>query len=288
MKLLGTGLSGLVGTTVVRHLSSEFEFENLSLETGVDITKPELVDAYVQKTDAEWILHFAAKTNVDEAETEKDLGKNGSVWIVNVGATQTLVNAAKKYHKKLLYISTDFVFPGGRTDFTEEDTPSPVGWYATTKYEGEKVVGSLGNQSLIVRISFPYGPATGPRPDFVGKIRSRFVEKQKIVSPTDQLFVPTYIDDIAEGIGLLIRKNANGMYHLVGSNALSSFDAAKAIATEFTYDASLVSATTASEFYKGRAPRAFQLGLSNAKIRKLGLLPKTFTEGLALLHAQEK
>lgn len=288
MKILGTGLSGLVGTTVVNALSPEFEFENLSLETGIDITKSDVVDTYVGKSDAEWIFHFAAKTNVDEAETEKEMGENGSTWIVNVGATQTMVSAAKKYGKKLLYISTDFVFPGGRTDYSETDTPSPVGWYATTKYEGEKRVQTLGENALIVRISFPYGPSTGPRPDFVGKIRSRFGEHQEVISPTDQLFVPTYIDDIAEGLGLLIRANASGIYHLVGSNALSSFDAAIAIASEFGYDATLVKPTTASVFYQGRAPRAFQLGLCNDKIRKLGLTPKTFAQGLALLHAQEK
>jgi dTDP-4-dehydrorhamnose reductase len=280
MKLLGTGLSGMVGTFIVEKLKNTHEFENLSLETGVDITKPEIVDSYFSKSDASWVLHFAAKTDVDGAEKEKNLGVKSPTWIVNVGATESIVASCKKYNKKMLYISTDFVFHGGEKVYTEDDQPDPIGWYATTKYEGEKRVATLGDQGLIVRISFPYGASIGPKQDFVTKIIDRLKNKQPVQAPIDQVFVPTYLGDIADGIGILLQKNTFGIYHVVGSSCLSSFDAAIVIARVYGYNEALVQKTTAAEFYQGRALRAFQLRIGNAKIQKLGLKPYTFIEGV--------
>src|ERR1700690_3500399 len=101
--LLGTGLSGMVGSYVTEKLKNEYDFENLSLETGVDITKPDVVTTYLSHSEAPWVLHFAAMTDVDRAEQEKELGEKSLTWIVNVGATQTIVESCRKYHKKLLY-----------------------------------------------------------------------------------------------------------------------------------------------------------------------------------------
>jgi dTDP-4-dehydrorhamnose reductase len=282
MKILGTGLSGMVGSYVVKKLTPEYEFENLSLETGVDITKPEVVDQYLRESPAPWVLHFAAITDVDAAEKEKDRGNQSKTWSVNVQATESLVQACTRYNKKLLYISTDFVFHGGDKQYTESDIPDPIGWYATTKYEGEKRVQTLGESGVIVRISFPYGPVEGPKKDFVGKLRERFEQKEPITAPIDQIFVPTCIDDIATGISLILRSNVSGIYHVVGSECLSSYNAALTIADVFEYDKSLVHQTTAQQFYAGRAPRAFQLRVSNDRIRKLGLVPHSFRDGLAL------
>lgn len=284
--ILGTGLSGMVGSAVVESMKDQYVFENLSLEVGVDITNASTVDSYVSKSTAEWILHFAAMTNVDKAEEDRVLGDQGDTWKVNVGATEILVEACKKYHKKLLYISTDFVFPGGEKVFTEEDTPSPIGWYAITKYEGEKRVKELGLEGLIIRLSFPYGQTTGPKKDFVGRFRELFQSKSTIVTPVDQVFTPTYMGDISKGIQLLMNARASGMYHLVGGSSVTSFEAATLIAKEFMYDESLIQKTTAAAFYHGRSPRPTNLRISNNKIQSLGLSPVTFQEGIALLERE--
>jgi dTDP-4-dehydrorhamnose reductase len=286
MKILGTGLSGLVGSYVVKRLSPEFEFENLSLETGIDITNPDTIDYFVSKSKASWVFHFAAKTDVDQAEKEKQLGEKSQTWIVNVGATRNLVNACKRYQKKLLYVSTDFVFPGGDKIFTEEDAPEPIGWYATTKYLGEQETEVLGSNRLIVRLSFPYGAVDSLRPDFVGRILGALKEGKHVMSPVDQVFVPTHLQTIADGIRALILHEAFGIYHLVGPEAMSSYDSAVLIAETFGYDTAKIKKTTALEFYKGRAPRAFHLVISNGKISELGVKAINFREGLSLLKEQ--
>lgn len=284
MKILGTGLSGLVGSYVTQTLGDLYEFENLSLETGVDITNEVVVREIFKTSTSNWVLHFAAKTDVDGAEKEKELGENSATWIVNVKATGILVKACQDFGKKMLYISTDFVFPGGDQIFKEEDSPNPIGWYAQTKYEGEKLVQGLGKQGLITRIAYPYGAVNSPRPDFVLKIAHLLNSNQTVASPIDQIFTPTYLGDIAAGIKILMENNESGIYHLVGSKSLSSFDAAHKIAKVFNLPESLITKTTVADFYKERSPRAFHLMISSDRIKKLGVSALDFESGLQVFY----
>lgn len=287
MKILGTGLSGLVGSRVTELLSPDFSFENLSLETGVDITRKESVDARIDHSSAPWVFHFAARTDVDGAEKEKDLGEKSPSWVVNVSATQHIVDACRRTGKKLLYISTDFVFDGTRDVYTEEDVPNPQGWYARTKYEGEKRVMSLTDRALVVRIANPYRSNFPVKPDFVHKIIERFVEKVPVVAANDQIFVPTFIDDIARALATLVRLDASGIYHVVGSQALTPYEAAQRIARTFGFTAARIEPTTFKEYFAGRAPRPFHAVLKNDKISELGVSMKSFEEGLQMVKQQE-
>src|SRR3972149_2845792 len=111
-EIFGIGITGLVGSRVVELLSDRYEFHNLSLETGVDIAKPETLEIISKATGEAVVLHLAAKTDVDGCEDDKELGENGAAWRINVLGTQNVVNACQKCGVKLIYISTDFVFDG--------------------------------------------------------------------------------------------------------------------------------------------------------------------------------
>lgn len=107
--ILGTGLSGLVGSRVTELLSGKYDFEDLSFETGVDITDKDKVFEKVKQSQAEWIIHMAAKTDVDGCEKDKPLKTNGAAWNINVIGTKNIVDAAKEFNKRILYVSTDFL-----------------------------------------------------------------------------------------------------------------------------------------------------------------------------------
>lgn len=280
MKIIGTGLSGLVGSRVVELLSPAHAFTNLSLETGVDITNEEATRAHITKSDASWVFHFAAITDVDGAEKDRELGEKSKTWQVNVQATKYVTDAAFSSGKRVLYISTDFVFDGAKKEYNEEDTPNPLGWYAITKYEGEKIV-AAHSDNLIVRISNPYVAQGGVRPDFVHKIIDRLSGGGQVSAPDDQVFVPTFVDDIARAIDALVSVNASGVYHVVGTGGLTPFSVAEKIARAFAFDESLVTPTTFEKFFTGRAPRPRFAVLNNGKINSLGVHMSTFDEGLA-------
>ena len=280
MKIIGTGLSGLVGSRVVELLEPEFQFENLSLETGVDITQKDVVINRFARSQAPWVFHFAAVTDLDASEKERELGKSSLAWRVNVEGTQNIVDAASSSGKHVLYLSTDFVFDGNGGPYTEESQPNPQSWYAVTKYEGEKIIAGMGALGLTLRIAFPYQARLHGRADFVHRIIEELKAGKEIAAPTDQLVCPTFIDDVARVLRVLVTGNAAGIYHAVGSQALSPYDAAIVIAKTRHLDQSKIAPTTWVSYYSNRAPRPRQGVLKNTKIEILGLSMTPFSEGI--------
>lgn len=286
MKVLGTGLTGLMGSRVVQLLSLQYEFVNLSRITGVDITNKEQVSRAIEHSDAGIVLHLAAKTNVDACEKDKVLGERGDAWVVNVEGTKNIAESCLIYNKKLIYISTDFVFDGEKEFYNEDDTPNPINWYAQTKYEGEKIVKGLQIPWIILRIAYPYR-ASFPKLDFVRVIKNRLQQKQEVKGITDHIFSPTFIDDIAAVFHGLITENATGIYHTVGSEALTPYDAATKIAHTFGLDTRLITQIKRDVYFSGKARRPFRLALKNDKIKALGYHLKPFSEGLQEVKKQQ-
>ncbi len=291
MNIIGTGLSGLVGSRVVEILRGKHVFRDLSLETGVDITNYDVVKKAVRASEAPWMFHFAAYTDVQGAEKEKNLGEHSVSWKINVDATQNIVEAVRETGKKLVYVDTDYAFDGKKKNYTEEDAPNPQGWYAKTKHEGAKRVLSLGERALVFRIANPYRAYPGGvfvgKKDFVHKMLERLSQGLSLAAATDQLFVPTFVDDIAAALNKCMETNAHGLYHVVGSSAISPFDAACMVARIWEFSPSLVTKTTFAEFFQNRAPIPRFAALANDKIRALGVHMRTFEEGLREVKEME-
>lgn len=288
MNILGTGLTGLVGSRVVELLGPTHDFQNISLDSGVDITDHAAVEKFIAShKESPWVLHLAAYTDVQGAEKERSQGTQSTAWKVNVEATAHIVETCKRYKKHLLYVDTDYAFDGTKKHYAEADVPNPQGWYAITKSEGAKHVLGMGAYGLVIRISNPYRGNPVGKKDFVHKMIELLQAGKTITAPTDQLFVPTFIDDIAKAIEALITKNASGIYHVVGSSALSPFEAARMIANIFNLDTTQVKSTTFVVYFAGRAPIPQYAMLTNDKIAKLGVSMHTFEEGLKEVKRQE-
>lgn len=280
MKIFGIGLNGLVGTRVQELLANDFSFESISLSDGVDITEASSIRNRILSSDARVVLHLAGKTDVDECEKDKPLGKNGKAWKVNVDGTKNIVAACAESKKRILFMSTDFVFDGQKSgEYTEEDEGNPINWYGTTKFEAEKIVSSFP-QSLIIRIAYPYGAIHPTKKDFVAQLLGRFSKSETIAGVTDHVMTPTFIPDIAQAIKQLILQEKTGLYHVVGSEFITAYHAIERIGQMFGFSMSHVRKTTRSEFFRHRAPRPFCLQLNNAKIQQLGIGMKTFGQGL--------
>lgn len=287
--ILGTGLTGLIGTRIVECLKNSYAFESISRANGIDIVNKQQVMDAVAKSSASTVLHLAAKADVDGCEKDKDLGKNGEAWILNVGATENIVEACKTTNKKLIYVSTDFVFDGDTTPdggYTEEHDPDPVNWYAATKYHGEQIVQESGIPYVIIRPAYPYGTTFEKKVDFVRGIIARFKSGESVNAVIDHIFCPTFIDDIAHAVDVLIHKNAVGIYHTAGAEAVSPYDVATIIAKEFGFDETRIQKSTRVDFFANRAPRPFNLTINSGKINTLGVKMRGFEEGVADLKNQ--
>lgn len=246
LKVLVTGSTGLVGSRIVELLKNDFRFilpSNLEL----DITNPIQAKTIIKKIDFDIFLHLAAYTNVDMAEKEKALA-----YKVNVEGTKNVFEVVQKRNKKFIYISTDFVFDGKTPPYFEDSTPNPISYYGQTKYEGEQVV---AGKAMIVRIAYPYRCQFEKKKDFVRNIIEFLQRKQELKMVSDSLFTPTFVDDIAFGLKYLLQNYTPAIFHLVGAESLSPYEAGKTIAKSFNLDQTLIQPTTYKDYFKNKAKR---------------------------------
>lgn len=296
MKILGTGLTGLVGSRITELLKDKYEFENASRSSGIDVLDKQSLLDFFKSSSANYVIHLAAKADVDGCERDKDedlriLGlkdekeqesefKNKkTAWAVNVIGARNVGSVCEQTNKRLIYISTDFVFNGGKDFYTEEDDIDPINWYGKTKYEGEKIVSSLKIPWAILRISYPYR-ANFAKKDFARVLIDKLKNRERLRMITDQIITPTFVDDLSNVLDYFFQNNTEGIYHATGGDSLSPYDIAIKITKIFNFNVNLIDKTTRAEFFRERARRPFHLALKNDKIRKLGIEMKTFEEGL--------
>ncbi len=282
-EIIGTGLSGLVGSRVVE-LNPQYQFTDLSLDTGYDILKPDSLDSIFKNSPAKVVIHFAAFTDTNAAWAQRG-DKTGLCYQLNVVGTKNIADLCQKHDKHLIHISTDSVLDGQKTgSYVETDSPHPLDWYGQTKFEAEKIAASVN--AAIVRIAFPYRQNFPAKIDIVRKIISKLADNQTVTMFNDQFTTPTFIDDIALVLGTMISKEKSGIYHLVGSSSQSAYDMAKTIAEVFDLNSDLVQPSSLAEYLKTPEARPYapNLALSNEKvISEFGIRPKTLKEGLQFI-----
>ncbi len=290
-KIIGTGLTGLVGSRIIELLKDKFEFIDFSLDKGINILdQNSLSQAFASHQDAAAVIHLAAFTDTNAAWEQRG-DKSGLCYQLNVVGTKNILNLAQKNNQYFIYISTDFVFDGAKTTpYAESDTPNPIEWYGETKYIGEQVVLNSRHPSAITRITYPYRANFELKPDIVHKVLTKLQAGDIVKMFSDQICTYTFIDDIAVALGQFLDKKYTGIYHLVGSSSHSPFDMAKLVAQTFAYDPNLVQASSLDEYIKSQPQdsRPWQKTLitSNQKAINLGMKFKTLVEGLAQIKTQ--
>ena len=285
-KIIGTGLSGLVGSRIVELLSDKFEFVDFSLDSGVNVLDvASLTTAFEKNKDAIAVLHLAAFTDTNAAWEQK--GNTSAIcYQLNVEGTRNILNLAQKYNQQFIYISTDFIFDGNKTTpYLETDIPNPIEWYGETKYLGEKVILDSGYSNYnISRITYPYRSNFEPKVDIIRKVLTKLQNNEPVKMFSDQICTYTFIDDIAKALEYFIDNKTTGTYHLVGSSSHSPYEMCLEVAKAFNLDQSLISTSSLEEYIKsqpeGSRPWQKTLITSNEKIKSLGLNFKTLAEGL--------
>ena len=172
--LLVTGGAGFIGSNFARMASERYRVvvvdkltyagNRANLPEGIefvygDICEQSLIDELVSATDA--IIHFAA-----ESHNDNSLRDPSAFVHSNINGTFALLEAVRKFDKRLHHISTDEVFGdlelGGTDAFTETTPYNPSSPYSATKAGSDHLVRawvrSFGVRATISNCSNNYGP----------------------------------------------------------------------------------------------------------------------------------
>ncbi|MSU25656.1 MAG: NAD-dependent epimerase/dehydratase family protein [Candidatus Levybacteria bacterium] len=268
----------------------------MSRSSGINIVDRSSVFNAIEKSDSSIVLHMVAKSDIDTCELDREedierkekienLSLASSAWAINVEGTRNIVDTCNKTGKKIIYISTDFVFDGAKDFYFDGDRENPINWYGQTKFEGEKLVKAAMVPLAIFRIAYPYR-ASFIRNNFFRSIMKRLESRQQVSAVIDHHFTPTFIDDLALFINAFISNWQDGIFHVVGNGSLTPYDACIDIVDIFGYDKNLIFSTTRAEFFKNRAERPFNLIMKSDKLKKLDIEMNSFKEGLKIIKKQ--
>jgi len=206
MKILITGATGQLGHDCVEECRARgHEVHGVSSEL-FPLSDENVMRAVLEAVEPDAILHAAAYTAVDQAEDEPSLCRK-----INAAGTEILARLARERDMKLLYISTDYVFPGtGDTPHETNALTSPHNVYGASKLAGEEAVQQDLDKYFIVRTSWVFG-LHGK--NFV-KSMLQLAKTNKILSiVNDQIGSPTYTRDLAPLLADILESEKYGIYH---------------------------------------------------------------------------
>lgn len=223
-KIYVTGSRGMVGSRFLELLPKDYEVVSPEVER-LDITDKAAVDVFFEKEKPEVVVHFAAYTDVGEAENQRD-NRDGDSWKINVGGSKNLAEAAKKAGSHFIHISTDYVFSGMADDpgpYAEDHAPEAnskrLTWYGFTKAEAEREVTKiLGKDFTIIRLIYPVRAKFDAKPDYLRKPLSLYDAGKLYPMFTDQQVSITFIDEACTAINKIIEGKIYGIFHACTSD----------------------------------------------------------------------
>ena len=292
-KIMITGANGLLGQALQRKLRSHYRL--LVTARGENVLPTDENTAFQQLDIAEWrsckeivtafnpdvIINAAAYTNVDGCEKERE-----ECWHANVKGVENLARAARRNMAQLVHISTDYIFDGKSGPYAENDTPNTLGYYGKAKLASENVVRMTGIPYAIIRTNVVYGAGKGVKNNFFLWAYRNLKAGKQINIVTDQYNNPTFVDDLAEGIRLLIAQSKYGVFHIAGEPYESRFDFTCKIAEVFGFSRDLIRPVTTDQLVQA-APRPMRGGLKIDKAKsELGYSPTLYEAAFRKIVAE--
>lgn len=222
MKILLTGASGQLGRELTQFPTGpDMHLMGFS-RTELDITNMDEVRARLRSLRPDVVIHAAAYTAVDLAESRPE-----DAYRVNVAGTRNVAVTAEEIGARLCYISTDYVFDGTATvPYNEYDNANPQSTYGKSKRAGEVLVQGLCSNWFIVRTSWVYGRYGA---NFVNTMLTKSKEVPRLRVVEDQIGCPTYTKDLAQFLFDLVRTECYGIYHVTNEGSCSWYEFALAI-----------------------------------------------------------
>lgn len=250
-----TGAKGQLGSELRSLLGNEAVYID---RDKLDITDEDAVKDFFAANSFNFIINTAGYTAVDEAEVDAERAAN-----VNICGVHHLA----KYGKRIIHISTDYVFDGkSYCPYTETDKCNPISVYGHTKLAGEEVALNEAETAVIIRTSWLYS-AYGK--NFVKTMLNLGQNKNEISVVFDQIGTPTWAHDLAQVIADIlpqIKKGSKEIYHYSNEGVCSWYDFAVEIMEAAHLDCRVL--PIESDEYHAAAARPHYSVLNKNKIKK--------------------
>lgn len=219
--ILVVGANGMLGRDLMPLIGDAARGVDLD---EIDITSLESTERILKTLKPEIVINCAAYTDVDGCETNVETAMQ-----VNGEGVAHLAMVSREIGARLVHISTDYVFDGGKgAPYVEDDAPCPLGVYGESKLAGE-LNAAFNPDHLIIRTQWLYG-IHGK--NFVETMLRLAAEKDELSVVDDQIGSPTWTVDLSKAILALLKTDQKGIYHAANAGFCSWNGFAQAIFEE--------------------------------------------------------
>ena len=261
MKVLVIGSDGQLGLEFQK-ISNSYDSLSWVFSTikTLDLLKLDTISSFLNDINPSVIINCAAYTSVDKAETESKLAD-----LINHEAVDIISRWTSDNNKKLVHISTDYVFDGlSKLPLSENSNTNPINRYGSSKLKGEQVCLKNDPNSIIIRTSWLYS-SFGK--NFVKTMIDLMKKNNSVKVVKDQIGSPTYAYDLAKVILKIIvnYKTESGLFHYSNEGEISWFEFAKSIKELYNLDCEIIGVS--SKEFKTLAKRPQYSLLNKSKIK---------------------
>src|SRR5438093_7459337 len=268
MRILVTGEKGQLWRELQRVLHGE---EVIATDQPEYMLTDPMLGEKIASQRPDLVIHTAAYTDVDGCERNPE-----TAFTVNAQGTRRVAEGAAKASARLIYLSTDYVFDGKKTEpYTERDPVNPLNVYGRSKLAGEEEAVKSCRRTLVLRTSWLYG-VHGK--NFVKTILQLAATQPEVRVVEDQRGSATYAPHLAQVIAGLIRSDVTGVIHAGGEGECCWYEFANALSQDAGLKCRVVPISTAES---GRlALRPPYSALSTAFLHQHGLSLPPWREGV--------
>lgn len=264
----------LVVTTYFQHPTAR---DAAAQSFRLDVTDAEEVFAIFERVRPDVVIHAAGNKNVRYCEDHPD-----EAYRTNALGTHNVARACRNFGARMIYLSTDLVFSCVRGDYKEDELPQPTLAYGWSKLQGEKFALKELKNVAVCRSGGIYGKCSPLLSWLSGEIDAG----RTVDCFVDVFNTPTYLENLAEMMEAIIRKELNGVFHTVGRERVSRFEFFQSYVRTFGLDEDLLSPISTADMND----RLFLQPDSSLSVdqtsRRLGIKFNSISEGFTRLKAR--
>jgi len=277
-KIYVAGCGGMLGEAFYKQFNGSYELKC----TDIDVN--ELWLSYLDFRDMEkyrkdvisfkpnYLFHLGAFTDLEYCEENAE-----ETYLTNTISVENAVYIANELDIPILYISTAGIFDGKKEEYDDWDIPNPLGIYARSKYAGELFVKENAKRYLICRAGWMMGGGPGKDKKFVQKLLKQIKDGKKTLSiVNDKLGTPTYTQDFAVNVKLLLEHEYWGLYNMVCGETTSRLEVAQEILRLLALENQITIKEVSSDFFKkeyyAERPSSERLNNRKLELRKMNIM----------------
>jgi dTDP-4-dehydrorhamnose reductase len=280
-----TGGSGFVGKGLARFFRGRYPLVTTYFEHPIvpaaesvqlDVRDAGAVMSVIGRVRPRALIHAAGNKNVRFCEEHPEAARE-----INALGTQNVARACEHFGVHLIYISTDLVFDCLRGNYREDEVPEPRLAYGRSKLLGENLSREALKYVAICRSSGIYGQESPLLGWFLSEVNAGRVVECFV----DVFNSPTYVQNLAEMIEVIINRRLTGVFHTVGRERVSRFEFFKSYATSLGLESDLLAPVASAELEEALMLQRDSSLSSEQTAKQLQIDFNSVNEGFARLSA---